>query len=170
MRLQSAMGKNIAESVFRAVVSGITKTSTVAALKLGEPVILATGTIGVAPLGQEVIRALTVTDVVVNRLLVGPVSSDSISHEDVGLVQVYGVGTVRLSEAATVAAGDKLVPDLNTTATALAASGRGAWIARTITDANIHYAGGYAVIAVAPATAVSGTNSYTNGTAFIRCL
>ena len=169
MRMQSAMSKNVAESVFRSVVSGITKTSSDPVLQKGEPVILATAT-SVAPLGQEVIRALTVTNATVNRLLVGPVSSDSISHEDVGLVQVYGVGTVRLSEAATVAAGDRLLPDLNSTATALAPYGRGAWIARTITDSALHLQGGFAVIAVAPATAVSGTASYTNGTAFIRAL
>lgn len=170
MRFQSAMSKELAESVFRAVVSGITATDTAAALQEGEPVILSTATVVGSPVGHEVIRALTVTNVTVNRLCVGAVKSASIPHEGVGLVQVYGVGTVRLAEAATVAAGDKLVPDLNTTATALTSYGRGAWIARTITDASIHFAGGYAVIAVAAATAVSGTAGVTNGTAFIRAL
>lgn len=169
MNFQSAQSANLAESVFRTVVSGITKTNTGAALQLGEPVILATATIGAAPIGQEVIRALTVTNAVMNRLAVGPVASSSIAHEAVGLVQVYGIATVRLAEAATVAAGDKLIPDLNSTATALAAYGRGAWIARTITDTALH-AQAPGAIAVAPATAVSGTNSYTNGTAFIRAL
>ena len=168
MNFQSAQSANLAESVFRTVVSGITKTNTGAALQLGEPVVLATATIGAGPIGQEVIRALTVTDVVMNRLSIGPVASTSIAHEAVGLVQVYGIATVRLAEAATVAAGEKLIPDLNSTATALAASGRGAWIARTITDVLHNHVP--VVIAVAPATAVSGTNSYTNGTAFIRAL
>ena len=54
--------------------------------------------------------------------------------------------------------------------TALAPYGRGAWIARTITDALHTSAAPVIAIAVAPATAVSGTNSYTNGTAFIRAL
>ena len=170
MQFQSAMSANLAESVFRSVVSGITATDTNAALQEGEPVIVSTATIGAGPLGQEVVRALTVTNVTVNRLLVGAVKSASIAHEGVGLVQVYGVGNIRNAEAATVAAGDKLVPDLNTTATALTSSGRGAWIARTITDASIHYAGGYAVIAVEAATAVSGTAGVTNSKAFIRCL
>ena len=169
MNFQSATSANLAESIFRTVVSGITKTNTGAALQLGEPVILATATIGAAPIGQEVIRALTVTNAVMNRLSIGPVASTSIAHEAVGLVQVYGIATVRLSEAATVAAGDKLIPDLNSTATALAAYGRGAWIARTITDGVLHNHVP-AVYVVAPATAVSGTNSYTNGTAFIRAL
>jgi len=169
MNFQSAMSANLAESVFRTVVSGITKTDTGAALKLGEPVVLATGTIGVGALGQEVIRALTVTNVVMNRLAVGVVAQDSIAHESVGLVQVYGVARVRLAEAATVAAGDKLIPDLNTTATALAASGRGAWVARTMTDTALH-AQAPAVIVVSPATAVSGTAGATNGYAFIRAL
>jgi hypothetical protein len=170
MNFQSAQSANLAESVFRTVVSGITKTDTGAALQLGEPVILATATIGAAPIGQEVIRALTVTNAVMNRLAVGPVASSSIAHEAVGLVQVYGIATVRLAEAATVAAGDKLIPDLNSTATALASYGRGAWIARTITDVLHSQAVPVIAIAVAPATAVSGTNSYTNGTAFIRAL
>ena len=168
MIFQSATSANLAESIFRTVVSGITKTDTGAALQLGEPVILATATIGAAPIGQEVIRALTVTNSVMNKLAVGPVASSSIPHEAVGLVQVYGIATVRLAEAATVAAGDKLIPDLNSTATALAAYGRGSWIARTITDVLHNHVP--TVYVVAPATAVSGTNSYTNGTAFIRAL
>lgn len=169
MIFQTAMSAGTAESVFRSVVSGITATNTDAALQEGEPVILSTATIGVGPVGQEVIRALTVTNVSVNRLCVGAVKG-TIAHEAVGLVQVYGVATVRLKEAATVAAGDKLVPDLNTTATALTASGRGAWIARTVTDTDINFSPGHAVIAVAAATAVSGTAGVTNGTAFIRAL
>jgi hypothetical protein len=170
MQFQSAMSANLAESVFRSVVSGITATNTDAALTLGEPVILSTATIGAGPLGQEVVRALTVTNITVNRLAVGAVASPTIAHEGVGLVQVYGVGTVRLAEAATVAAGDRLVPDLNTTATALTSSGRGAWIARTVTDTVIHFGSGAAVVVVAPATAVSGTAGVTNGSAFIRAL
>jgi hypothetical protein len=170
MKFQTAMSANLAESIFRSAVSGITATNTDAALTLGEPVILATATIGVGPTGQEVIRALTVTNVTLNRLLVGSVASATIAHEGVGLVQVYGVGTVRLKEAATVAAGDKLVPDLNTTATALTSSGRGAWIARTVTDTDINFSSGAAVIAVAAGTAVSGTAGVTNGSAFIRAL
>lgn len=169
MMLQTGMTASIAESVFRSVVSGITGTNTDAALQEGEPVILATATIGVGALGQEVIRALTVTNLTVNRLTLGPVKSASIAHEGQGLVLVYGVGSVRLAEAATVAAGDKLVPDLNTTATALTSYGRGAWIARTVTDTTIHL-NGYAVVAVAAATAVSGTAGVTNGTAFVRAM
>lgn len=88
MNFQSAQSANLAESVFRTVVSGITKTNTGAALQLGEPVVLATATIGAAPIGQEVIRALTVTNVVMNRLAVGPVASTSIPHEAVTLVLV----------------------------------------------------------------------------------
>lgn len=170
MIFQTVMAANLAESVFRSVVSGITATDTAAALQEGEPVILSTATVVGSPIGQEVIRALTVTNVTVNRLVVGAVKSASIPHEAIGLVQVYGVGTVRLKEAATVAAGDKLVPDLNTTATALTSFGRGAWIARTITDTDINFSSGAAVIAVAAATAVSGTTGVTNGTAFIRAL
>jgi hypothetical protein len=169
MLFASVLSKSAAESVFRSVVSGITATSTVAALQVGEPVVLATATIGAGVLGNEVIRALTVTDIVMNRLAVGPVAGASIAHEGLGLVQVYGIATVRLSEAATVAAGQKLIPDLNTTATALAPYGRGAWIARTLTDSDLHWQAPH-VIVVAAATAVSGTNSYTNGYAFIRAL
>lgn len=169
MIFQTAMGSALAESVFRAVVSGITATNTDASLQEGEPVILSTATIGVGALGQEVIRALTVTNVTVNRLVVGAVKG-TIAHEAMGLALVYGVGTVRLKEAATVAAGDKLVPDLNTTATALTSSGRGAWIARTVTDTDINFSGGYSVIAVAAATAVSGTAGVTSGTAFVRAM
>lgn len=166
MIFQSAMSAALAESVFRSVVSGITATSTDASLQEGEPVILSTaGT----PLGQSVIRALTVTNAVVNRLLVGAVIG-TIPHESPGLVQVYGVAPVRLSEAATVAAGDRLLPDLNSTATALAPYGRGAWIARTITDTALHLQASAACIVVAPGTAVSGTTGYTNGQAFIRAL
>jgi len=88
----------------------------------------------------------------------------------VGLVQCYGVASVRLSEAATVAVGDRLIPDLNTTATALTPYGRGAFIARTITDSALHLQASAAVIALAAATAVSGTAGVTNGTAFIRAL
>lgn len=165
MIFQSAMSTSVAESAFRSVVSGITATSADPVLQEGEPVILATaGT----PLGQAVIRAATVT-AVINRLNVGSVIG-SIAHESAGLVQVYGVGPVRLAEAATVAAGDRLLPDLNSTATALAPYGRGAWIARTITDSALHLQSGAAIIVVAPATAVSGTTGYTNGQAFIRAL
>jgi hypothetical protein len=163
---QTALSADSAEVVYRGVVSGITATNTDASLQEGEPVILDTAG---SPLGQAVIRALTVTNVAVNRLCVGAVKG-TIAHEAVGLVQVYGVGSVRLKEAATIAAGEKLVPDLNTTATALTASGRGAWIARTITDTDIHYSPGHSVIVVAPATAVSGTAGVTNGSAFIRAL
>lgn len=169
MQLQSTMSANVQDSVFRSVVSGITATNTAAALQEGEPVILSTATIGAGPLGQEVVRALTVTNVTVNRLVVGTIKG-TIAHEGVGLAQVYGVGPVRLKEAATVAAGDKLVPDLNTTATALTPFGQGAWIARAITDTDINFSSGAAVIAVAPATAVSGTAGITQGTAFIRAL
>jgi hypothetical protein len=168
MIFQTVMAPEVAESVFRGVVSGITATNTDASLQEGEPVILATATIR-HPVGQEVIRALTVTNVSVNRLCVGAVKG-TIAHESVGLVQVYGVGPVRLKEAATVAAGEKLVPDLNTTATELTSSGRGAWIARTITDTDIHYSPGHSVIVVAAATAVSGTAGVTQGSAFIRAL
>lgn len=170
MIFQSAMSKDLQEAVFRTVISGITATDTAASLQEGEPVILTTAT-AVGPIGQVVIRALTATDVGNNRLLVGAVKG-TIAHEGVGLAQVYGVAPVRLSEVATVAAFERLVPDLNSTATALAAYGRGAWIARTITDTNIHFASGAAVVAVAPATAVSGTATtpYTNGYAFIRAL
>jgi hypothetical protein len=175
MNFQSATSANLAEAVFRSVIHGITGTVTststnYASLYLGEPVVLSTATIGVGALGQEVIRPLTATNVVINRLCVGPVASATIAKEGMGLVQVYGIATVRLAEAATVAAGDKLIPDINTTATALATYGRTCWIARTITDADLHYSQRAHVIAVAPATAVSGTLSYTNGTAFVRAL
>lgn len=163
---QTVLAKDSAEVVYRGVKSNITATNTDASLQEGEPVIIDTGG---TPLGQAVIRALTVTNVAVNRLCLGPVKG-TITHEGAGLVQVYGVGSVRLKEAATVAAGDKLVPDLNTTATALTASGRGAWIARAITDADIHYSPGHSVIVVTPATAVSGTAGVTNTSAFIRGL
>lgn len=167
---QTAMQPLLAESVFRGVVSGITITDTSAVLQEGEPVILATATIGVGALGQEVIRALTVTNLTVNRLALGPVKSASIAHEGMGLVLVYGVGNARLKEVATVAAGDKFVPDLNTTATALTAFGRGAWIARTVTDTDINFSPGYAVIALAAATAVSGTAGVSSSSVFVRAL
>lgn len=181
MTFQSAMAANLAEAVFRSVVHGVTKTVTSTAtngksLFLGEPVNLSTATLGVGPLGGEVIRSLTATNIVMNRLCVGPVSSASIPLEGVGLVQVYGVATVRLEEAATVAVGDRLVPTVNTTATALAPYGIGAWAVQayaTHTDlaaVNILHGQGCHAIVCAPATAVSGTNSYTNGYAFIRAL
>lgn len=177
MQLQSAMSANLAESIFRSVVSGVTKTSATVVLQLGEPVVLQakTATI-VAPCGQEVIRALSHTNIAQNRTVLGAVSSSTIAHEGVGLVQVYGVGTVRLAEAATVAVGDKLVPGLNSTATALAPYGAGCWIQHTLTGTvvstsmDVHWSPACAVIVMEAATAVSGTNSYTNGTAFIRAL
>lgn len=175
MNFQSATSANLAEAVFRSVIHGVTKTVTSTAtngkaLYLGEPVNLSTGTIGVGPLGQEVIRPLTASNIVMNRLCVGPVASATIPLESVGLVQVYGVATVRLAEAATIAVGDLLVPEVNTTATALAPYGIGCWAARTITDTTIVFGQGVHAVACAPATAVSGTNSYTNGYAFIRAM
>lgn len=178
MKMQSAMAANIAESIFRSVVAGVTNTSATVVLHKGEPVVLAikTATIGVAPVGQEVIRALTVTDLAQNRLVVGVVADDHIAHEAVGLVQVYGVATVRLAEAATVAVGDKLVPGLNSTATALAPYGRGCWqqlaLTGTVvsTSMDVHWSPMCGVFVLEAATAVSGTNSYTDGTAFIRAL
>lgn len=169
MNFQTGMSKEVAEVILRSVVSGITATNTDAALQEGEPVCISTATV-LGYLGQEVVRAATVTSIILNRLVVGAVKSTSIPHEGVGLVQVYGVGSVRLKEAATVAAGDLLVPDLNTTATALTASGRGAWIARTLTDTDLNYQSGARVVVVAAGTAVSGTAGVTNGKAFFRCL
>lgn len=174
MNFQSATAKNLAEAVFRTVIHGVTATITSTStnyrpLYLGEPVVLSTATLS-GPLGQEVIRPLTASNAVINRLCVGPVASATIPLEGVGLVQVYGVATVRLAEAATIAVGDKLIPEVNSAATALEPYGIGCWAARTITDAALHYAMGVNAIAVAPATAVSGTNSYTNGYAFIRAM
>lgn len=169
MQWQSASSADVQEAVFRTVISGITATDTTTpSIQEGEPVVLSTAT-AYGTLGQVVIRALTVTDITSNRLLVG-VARGTISHQSLGLAQVYGVAPIRLAEAATVAAFDRLVPDLNTTATALAAYGRGAWIARTMTDTNIHFQSAAAVVAVAPATAVSGTAGPSTGYAFIRAL
>lgn len=180
MIFQSAMSKSMAEAVFRSVTFGVTKTTTITntaarTLYQGEPVVLSTATIGVGALGQEVIRPLTGTNIVINRLCVGPLASTTLAMEDVGLVQVYGIATVRLAEAATVAVGDVLIPDVNTTATALAPYGKACWSVRayaTHTDlAGIQEVMGQVrAVVVAPATAVSGTNSYTNGYAFIRAL
>lgn len=170
MQFQTAMSKEFGETILRSVVSGITATDTNAALQEGEPVCLSTATVVGSPLGAEVVRAATVTSIILNRLLVGPVKSASIPHEGVGLVQVYGVGSVRMKEAATVAAGDLLIPDLNTTATALTSSGRGAWIARTLTDTDLNYQSGARIVAIAAGTAVSGTAGVTNVKAFIRAL
>ena len=168
MQFQTGMSAGTAEVVYRAVVSGITVTNTDASMQEGEPVILDTTTSGVV--GQAVIRALTNTSVgSVNRLLVGAVHG-TITHGGVGLACVYGVHPVRLKEAATVAVGDLLTPDLNSTATNLTAYGRGAWISRTLTDTDINYSSGAAVIVVAPGTAVSGTTGVTQGSAFIRAL
>jgi len=169
MIFQSVSSASSLDVIYRSVVSGITVTNTDAALQEGEPVVLATAGTAIGPIGQIVQRAATVTSIIMNRLLVGAVKG-TIAHEAVGLVQVYGVGPVRLKEASTVAAGDLLVPDLNTTATALTASGRGAWISRTLTDTEINYQSGAAVIVVAPGTAVSGTAGTTQGSAFIRAL
>ena len=122
MNFQSAVSANLAEAVFRTVVHGVTKTVTstatnAQALYLGEPVNLSTATVVGSVLGQEVIRSLTATNAVMNRLCVGPVASATIPLEGVGLVQVYGMATVRLQDAATVAvyvqavlAGEKPVP------------------------------------------------------------
>ena len=74
MNFQSATSANLAESIFRSFLICFTNTDTGAALQVGEPVILATATIGAAPIGQEVIRALTVTNAVMNKLAVGPVA------------------------------------------------------------------------------------------------
>ena len=167
MQFQTAMSATAAEVIYRSVVSGITVTSTVAILQEGEPVILDTTTSGVV--GQQVIRALTVTNIGANRALIGAVHG-SIQHQGIGLACVYGVHPVRLKEAATVAAFDLLVPDLNSTATNLTAFGQGAWIARTITDTDINYQSRAAVVVVAPGTAVSGTTGITQGSAFIRAL
>ena len=167
MQFQSSMSAGTAEVVYRSVVSGITVTDTAASLQEGEPVVLDTTTSGVV--GQAVIRALTVTDITANRALVGPVHG-SISHQNVGLACVYGLHPVRMKEAATWAAFDLLVPDLNTTATNLTAFGRGAWIARTLTDTDLNYQSRAAAIVMAPATAVSGTTGVTQGSAFIRAM
>jgi hypothetical protein len=167
MLWQTSMSASAAEVVYRSVVSGITVTNTAAAMQEGEPVVLDTSTAGVV--GQAVIRALTVTNIVVNRLLIGAVHG-TIPHGSVGLACVYGVHPVRLKEAATVAVGDLLVPDLNSTATNLTAFGQGAWISRTLTDTDINYQSRAAVIVVAPGTAVSGTTGITQGSAFIRAL
>lgn len=167
MVFQTAMSAGTAEVVYRSVVSGITVTDTAASMQEGEPVVLDTTTSGVV--GQAVIRALTVTNIVVNRLLIGAVHG-TITHQGLGLACVYGVHPVRLKEVATVAVGDLLVPDLNSTATALTAYGRGAWITRTLTDTDINYSSGAAVIVAAPGTAVSGTAGVTQGSAFIRAL
>ena len=174
MNFQSASESNLAEAVFRTVVHGVTGTLTSTAtngpsLYLGEPAMISTATIGVGVLGQEVIRCLTATSVL-NRLCVGAVASATIPKESVGLVQVYGIATVRLAEAATIAAGDKLVPDINTTATALNPYGRTCWAALAVTATDVFQFTAPVCVAVAPATAVSGTNSYTNGYAFIRAL
>jgi hypothetical protein len=168
MLFQTAMSAGTVEVVYRSVVSGLTVTDTTAILQEGEPVILATATAG-NTVGQAVIRGLTVTTLGANRALIGAVHG-SISHQSVGLACVYGLHPVRMPEAATYAAFDLLVPDLNTTATNLTAFGRGAWIARTITDTEINYSSGAHVIVMAPSTAVSGTTGVTQGSAFIRAL
>jgi hypothetical protein len=183
MNFQSAVSANLAEAVFRTVVHGVTNTVTstatnAQALNLGEPVNLSTATVVGSVLGQEVIRPLTATNAVMNRLSVGPVASATIPLEGVGLVQVYGRAVVRLAEAATIAVGDILVANVNSAATNLYLPyGIGCWSAfayATHTDlaSVLQIAGrsGCSVIAMAPATAVSGTNSYTNGYAFIRAM
>ena len=181
MNFQSAVSANLAEAVFRTVVHGVTNTVTSTAtnyrpLYQGEPVNLSTATVVGSVLGQEVIRPLTATNIVMNRLCVGPVASATIPLEGVGLVQVYGRAPVRLAEAATVAVGDRLVPNVNSTATALEPYGIGCWSVQayaTHTDlaaVNILHGQGVHAIAMAPATAVSGTNSYTDGYAFIRAM
>jgi hypothetical protein len=181
MNFQSATGAKIAEAVFRTVIHGVTGTITSSStnyrpLYLGEPCVLSTATLGIGVNGQEVIRPLTGTNLVINRMCVGPVASATIPLESVGLVQVYGVATVRLAEAATVAVGDMLIPEVNTTATALEPYGIGCWAVQayaTHTDlAAVNRLVGQGVNAVVylPATAVSGTNSYTNGYAFIRAM
>lgn len=167
MLFQHAGNAENGEVIFRSVKSGITVTDTLASLQEGEPAILTTATAG-GVIGQVAIRALTVSSVL-NRLVLGLVKG-TIAHEGVGLVQVYGVGPARLAEAATVAAGDKLIPDLNTTATALVPFGRGAWVARTITDPDLNFSGGASVIVVAPATAVSGTAGVSSTNVFVRAL
>lgn len=167
MLFQTGMSAGTAEQVYRSVVSGITVTNTAAFMQEGEPVVLDTVTTGVV--GQAVARALTVTNIGLNRLLIGAVHG-TIPHGQPGLVCVYGVHPVRLKEVATVAVGDRLVPDLNSTATNLTAFGQGAWISRTLTDTDLNYQSGAAVIAVAPGTAVSGTTGITQGSAFIRAL
>jgi hypothetical protein len=181
MIFQSAMSDNLAESVLRSVVHGVTKTVTSTAtnyrpLYKGEPVNLSTVTAVGSPLGQEVIRPLTATNIVMNRLCVGPVFSDTIALEDVGLVQVYGRAQVRLAEVATVAVGDRLVPNVNSTATVLEPYGIGCWSVQayaTHTDlaaVNILQGQGVHAIVMAPGTAVSGTAGYTDGYAFIRAM
>ena len=183
MIFQSAMAANLAEAVFRTVVHGVTKTVTstatnAQALNLGEPVNLSTATVVGSVLGQEVIRSLTATNAVMNRLCVGPVASATIPLEGVGLVQVYGMATVRLAEAATVAVGDNLIANVNSAATNLYLPyGIGCWSVyayATHTDLvgvnNISAKAGCNAIVMAPATAVSGTLSYTNGYAFIRAM
>jgi hypothetical protein len=182
MRFQTAMDKATAEAVFRSVTFGVTRTTTITntaarTLYQGEPVVLSTNTIGVGGLGQEVIRPLTATNVVINRMVVGPLASATLAMEDVGLVQVYGVAPVRMAEAATWAVGDQLVPDVNTTATALAPYGIGCWSAKSLTTGTdfatqniLNGQAGCHVVVAYPATAVSGTNSYTNAYAFIRAL
>ena len=134
MNFQSAVSANLAEAVFRTVVHGVTNTVTSTAtnyrpLYQGEPVNLSTATAVGSVLGQEVIRSLTATNAVMNRLCVGPVASATIPLEGVGLVQVYGRAIVRLAEAATIAVGDILVANVNSTATALEPYGIGCWSA-----------------------------------------
>lgn len=169
MLWQTGMSAGTIEVIYRSAVSGLTVTDTTAIMQEGEPVVIATSTALGVTVGQGVIRALTATDITANRALVGAVHG-SISHQSVGLVCVYGVHPVRMKEAATWAAFDLLIPDLNSTATNLTAFGRGAWIARTLTDTDLNYQSRAAVVVVAPATAVSGTTGVTQGSAFIRAL
>ena len=173
MIFQTGMTSELAEVAFRSVVSGITATSTDPALQAGEPVILTSGTAGD---GQLVIRAVTATNSQ-NNLWVG-VAHDTIAHEKIGLAQCYGVDEdVRLLETITAAAGDILIPNIQSTATALTGRSAVATAAPLFATAASSNSGhlafyGYAGLAVVleAATAASATAGASTVRAHLRLL
>lgn len=173
MIFQTAMSGGLAEVAFRSVTSSITKTSTDPAIQAGEPVLLVSGTDGD---GAAVQRAVSATSPL-NNLWVG-VAHESIAHEAVGLAQCYGVDEdVRLMEAITAAAGDVLIPNIQSTATQL--TGRSAvataapLFATAASSSSGHVASfGYAGLAVVleAATAASATAGASTVRAHLRLL
>lgn len=173
---QTGMSAELAESVFRCVRSSITATDTTAVLQAGEPVLLATNTASAD--GQFVQRVVSSTDQI-NNLYVGNIVA-TIAHEALGLVQCYGVDSdVRLIQNCTAAAGQLLMPELNSTVTQI--SGRGSMntqvspqFAATATGAvtdqfRAHGIAGIAVVLKA-ATASTGTAGASTVTAFIHAM
>jgi hypothetical protein len=113
MIFQSAMDpKTAQETIFRAVRSATTKTSTVT-IAIGTPLVLETATASAD--GAFVRQAATSTDIT-NNLYVGNAHA-ALNPESVGLAQCYGVDTDAVVITAGASVGANLIPNVASLAT-----------------------------------------------------